>query len=76
MFQITVGVGIAKKKFDVALPMESECKHKHFSNDNAGFGAFIAWLSTFNPPARPLICMEAAGAYSPPLADFLVVKGY
>lgn len=76
MFQITVGVDIAKKKFDVALLMESKYKHKHFSNDNAGFEAFIAWLLTFNLSTQPLICMEATGAYSLPLADFLVVKGY
>jgi|GEM_PF-1417156 len=76
IFQITVGVDIAKKNFDVALLMESKYKHKHFSNDNAGFEAFIAWLLTFNLSTQPLICMEATGAYSLPLAKFLVVKGY
>jgi transposase len=76
MFQITVGVDIAKKKFDVALLMESKYKHKLFTNDEAGFEAFIAWLLTFNLLSRPLLCMEATGAYSQPLADFLVAKGY
>jgi transposase len=76
MFQITVGVDIAKKKFDVALLMESKYKHKLFTNDEAGFEAFIVWLLTFNLLSRPLICMEATGAYSQPLADFLVAKGY
>ena len=76
MFQITVGVDIAKKKFDVALLMESKYKHKLFTNDEAGFEAFIVWLLTFNLLCRPLICMEATGAYSQPLADFLVAKGY
>lgn len=41
MFQITVGVDIAKKKFDIALLIENKYKHKHFSNDEAGFEAFI-----------------------------------
>jgi transposase len=76
MFQITIGVDIAKKKFDVALLIENKYKHKHFTNDNAGFGAFIAWLLTFNLPILPLVCMEATGAYSLPLADFLVDNGY
>lgn len=76
MFQITVGVDIAKKKFDVALLMESKYKHKLFTNDEAGFEAFIVWLLMFNLLSRPLICMEATGAYSQPLADFLVAKGY
>ena len=76
MFQITVGVDIAKKKFDVALLMESKYKHKLFTNDEAGFEAFIVWLLTFNLLSRPLICMEATGAYSQSLADFLVAKGY
>lgn len=76
MFQITVGVDIAKKKFDIALLIENKYKHKHFSNDEAGFEAFIAWLLTFNLLTQPLICMEATGAYSLPLADFLVAKGY
>jgi transposase len=76
MFQITVGVDIAKKKFDVALLMEGKYKHKLFTNDEAGFEAFIVWLLTFNLLTQPLICMEATGAYSQPLADFLVAKGY
>jgi len=56
--------------------MESKYKHKLFTNDEAGFEAFIVWLLTFNLLSRPLICMEATGAYSQPLADFLVTKGY
>lgn len=76
MFQVTVGVDIAKKKFDAALLIENKYKHKHFTNDIVGFGAFIAWLLTFDLPVQPLVCMEATGAYSLPLADFLVVKGY
>lgn len=35
-----------------------------------------SWLLTFNLLTQPLICMEATGAYSLPLADFLVAKGY
>jgi transposase len=76
MYSITLGVDIAKKKFDVALLIENRYKHKHFTNDIDGFGAFIAWLSTFDLSVQPLICMEATGAYSLPLADFLAAQGY
>jgi transposase len=76
MFQITVGVDIAKNKFDAALLAENKYKHKHFTNDNAGFGAFVTWLSGFGLSAQPLVCMEATGAYGLPLADFLAAKGY
>ena len=76
MYSITLGVDIAKKKFDVALLIDTKYKHKHFPNDKAGFEAFIQWLLTFNVLTQPLICMEATGAYSLPLADFLVAQGY
>ena len=33
MFQTTIGVDIAKKKFYVALLIESKYKHKVFTND-------------------------------------------
>ncbi len=76
MFQITIGVDIAKIKFDVALLLEGKYKHKHFTNDEAGFEAFIHWIVAFNLPKPPLICMEATGSYSLPLADFLIVQSY
>ncbi|MGZ5007685.1 MAG: IS110 family RNA-guided transposase [Methylobacter sp.] len=75
MFQIVVGVDIAKHKFDVARLETHKYKHKKFDNTPDGFAAFIAWLATFgdNPI---LICMEATGAYSIPLAEFLVQSDY
>jgi transposase len=75
MFQIAVGVDIAKHKFDVARLETHKYKHKKFDNTPDGFAAFTAWLTTFgdNPV---LICMEATGAYSIPLAEFLVQSGY
>lgn len=76
MYSITLGVDIAKKTFDVALLIDTKYKHKHFPNDKVGFEAFIQWLLTFNLLTQPLICMEATGSYSLPLADFLVAQGY
>ncbi len=76
MFQATVGIDIAKKKFDVVLLIENNYRHKDFSNIEAGFQTFIAWLLSFNLLAPPLICLEATGAYSLHLTDLLVAKVY
>jgi transposase len=75
-FQITIGVDIAKKKFDVASLIEGKYKHKTFTNDKLGFIAFIAWLLPLCGDVKPLICMESTGAYSLPLADFLAKQGH
>ncbi len=76
VFQITIGVDIAKKKFDVASLIDGKYKHKTFTNDELGFMAFIAWFSLLCGDSKPLVCMESTGAYSLPLADFLTSQGY
>lgn len=76
MHTITVGVDIAKAIFDAARrDAEGRYKHKKFGNDAEGFVAFVAWLADFGDE-RPLIRMEATGAYSHPLAEFLFAQGW
>lgn len=75
-FSITIGVDIAKKKFDVASLINNKYKHKTFDNNELGYIAFIAWFLPLCGDVKPLICMEATGAYSLPLADFLVNQGH
>jgi transposase len=75
-FSITIGVDIAKKKFDVACLIEGKYKHKAFANDESGYVAFVTWLLALCGDVKLLICMEATGAYSLPLADFLIHQGY
>jgi transposase len=71
-----IGIDISKAKFDAALlSAEGKYKHKKFDNTPDGFAAFVAWLLTFGND-KPLIGMEATGAYSIPLADFLAGEGY
>ncbi|TAL31329.1 MAG: IS110 family transposase [Alphaproteobacteria bacterium] len=73
---VIVGVDIAKAKFDVArLDAEGKSKHKKFENTPEGFALFVAWLAGFGEAAA-LICMEATGAYSLPLAEFLVAQRF
>jgi transposase len=76
IFQITIGVDIAKKKFDVACLIGDKYKHKHFTNDISGFTEFVIWIIAICADVNPLICMEATGSYSLPLADFLINQGY
>jgi transposase len=75
MLEITVGIDIAKKKFDVARLQNGKYRHKVFPNTPAGFGAFTAWLAGFGPEPV-LIALEATGAYGTPLAEFLVAQGF
>lgn len=75
MPEITVGVDIAKKKFDVARLQGGKYRHKVFPNTPTGFAAFVAWLAGFGSEAV-LIAMEATGAYSTPLAEFLAAQGF
>lgn len=75
-FNITIGVDIAKKKFDSACLIEGKYKHKTFTNDEPGFIAFIAWFLSLCGDVKPLICMEATGSYSLPIADFLVSQDH
>jgi transposase len=62
IFQITLGVDIAKKKFDVACLIEDKYKHKHFTNDVSGYTDFVIWFMALCGDVNPLICMEATGA--------------
>jgi len=71
-----VGADVAKAKFDAArLGADGKYKHKKFDNTLEGFAAFLAWLVAFGGD-RPLVCMEATGAYSIPLAEYLAAQGW
>lgn len=76
MSKIVIGVDIAKKKFDVASLNDGKYKHKTFTNDEPGYANFIIWIAALFANHKPLICMEATGAYSIPLAAFMVSQGY
>lgn len=76
MHTLTVGVDIAKHKFDAArLDAEGKYRQKQFANDAVGFAAFLAWLAGFGG-GMPPVCMEATGAYGLPLAEFLAERGW
>jgi transposase len=68
----TLGIDVAKAKFDVALLRPG---HKPrcaaFSNDRQGFRALWAWLARHNARQGVWACLEATGRYGLELAHFL-----
>jgi len=72
-----VGIDISKAKFDAALLIGERVRHGAFSNTQAGFDQFLAWLARHRPdPAAPLhACMEATGNWGLDLAAFLHGRG-
>ena len=70
----SVGVDIAKLKFDVAVLLPGQkYKTKKFANTPAGCREFIHWLARFGDCH---VCMEATGSYSTELATALSDGGY
>ena len=69
----TVGIDIAKAKFDAALLIGGRVRHATFSNTEAGFEQCLSWLAKHRPdPTAPLhACMEATGNWGLELADAL-----
>ena len=72
-----VGIDISRAKFDAALLIGSHSRHATFSNTEAGFGQFLAWLAKHRPdPETPLhACLEATGNWGLELADTLHGRG-
>ena len=68
-----VGIDISKARFDAALLLAERVRHAAFSDTEAGFAQFLAWLARHRPdPAAPRhACMEAGGHWGLELADFL-----
>jgi len=76
MHTTTVGIDIAKAKFDAArLGADGKHKHRKFANTPVGFAELAAWLEGFGGE-RPLVCLEATGAYSVPVAEYLADQGW
>ena len=72
-----VGIDVAKRKFDIALLINSKIKNKVFDNTPSGHKAFAEWLVERGAnPAQTHLCMEATGPYSEMLATNLVVEGW
>lgn len=70
-----LGIDVAKRGFDVALPLGNGKyrTHKKFSNDAAGHAQVVKWLKAHAPDAA--VGMEATGIYHEALAQALFDAG-
>jgi transposase len=68
----TLGVDIAKDKFDCCLLGQAKEKEAQFPNNPRGFKQLMRWLAKEKAgPAELLACMEATGIYGEALLAFL-----
>jgi transposase len=72
----TLGIDIAKQKFNVCLIQPTgKFKHKVFPNSEAGFEQLAAWLSK-HAAGYTHACMEATGTYGEALALYIHEAGH
>lgn len=71
----TLGIDVAKNKFQAALLKDEKYKSKSFDNKITGFVALLAWLKQ-REPGQVHVCMEATGSYGESLAKYLFENGY
>jgi len=73
---MVVGIDISKLKFDVCCLFDGKKSSKVFSNDEAGFVAFLEWVKDLNTASSDVhYCMEATGCYHEALAEHLHGNG-
>jgi transposase len=72
---LSLGIDIAKKKFDAALLRDGKFKTKVFENTPAGFSALSDWLQQHGVD-KAHACMEATGILYEGLAVFLADAGH
>lgn len=70
-----LGIDVSKKTFAVALLRLDKVKNKSFENTPAGFGLLSSWLVNLGVNQVHAV-MEATGAYSDAIAEYLVDTGH
>lgn len=71
----TLGIDVAKSKFDVALLRNGKYKTKVFPNTAAGLHALAAWLE-HHAVEQIHACLESTGTYGDALTRFLFDAGH
>lgn len=71
----TLGIDIAKHKFDIALIINGKFKSKVFDNTPIDFAALLDWLKS-HQVSHIHACMEATGIYWEALATCLADCGH
>jgi transposase len=75
MSKAILGIDVAKKKLDVALIFSDKVLVKKFDNAVKGFKLLQGWLMSLHLE-QVHACLEATGAYSEALAEFLHERGH
>jgi len=77
MIRPTLGIDIAKLKFDVCLiNLDGKLRHKVFPNTAAGFSQLAVWLTKQGVMQEMHACLEATGTYGEALAYYLHQDDY
>jgi transposase len=71
----SLGIDVAKAKFDAALLGEGKLAQRTFSMDPAGFAALESWIGEHGVE-QVHACLEATGEYGAALALFLYESGH
>ncbi len=71
----TLGIDLAKHKFDVVLLQDEQPRHHVFPNTPAGIRALLAWLQA-QGVAQVHACLEATGTYGDAVARQLHEAGH
>lgn len=75
MSKRVLGIDAAKKKLDVALMLDGKVLLKKFDNTPKGFKLLGGWLASLHIE-QVQACLEATGAYSEAVAEFLYESGH
>lgn len=71
---VTIGIDIAKLKFDVCiLKPDGTTSHAEFDNNTSGFNNLCTLLKNDN---EKYVALEATGIYGEPLCQYLHTKGH
>lgn len=71
----SLGIDIAKDKFDISIKISDKYKHKMFANTSLGFQDLSQWLAE-KGLTEIHACMESTGKYGNCLAHYLYQQGY
>lgn len=71
----TIGIDIAKEKFDVALYRDEQYQLAQFTNTGEGHRQLLKWLKKRQAQGSHA-CLEATGQYGEALAETLHSRGY
>ncbi len=75
MSKAVLGIDVAKKKLDVELVFENRSLKRKFDNTRSGFKLLEGWLKSLHLE-EVHACLEATGAYSEAVAEFLHERGH